>query len=374
MRLSNVIQLGLKELVSLRHDLVLVLLIVYAFTIAIVAPAKGVRLELQNASIALVDEDRSPLSRQLADGLRQPYFQSPYLVSLQQADDGMDAGHYTFILDIPPRFQADLTAGRQPVLQLTVDATAMVQAGSGARYIESMVDLETRGFLTGYKEEGVQPVNLVTRLMFNPNGDSAWFLAVMQIANMCTLLGILLTGAALIREREHGTIEHLLVLPLTPLEIMLAKVWANALVILLAATVSLLVVVHGFLEVPIAGSVPLFVLGLAVYLFALTAIGIFLATLARSMPQFGLLSIPVFLVMYMLSGANTPLDAMPELLQRIMLVSPTTHFVAFSQGVIFRGAGMMLVWPQLLATATIGAVAFVAALLRFRQTISLTRL
>lgn len=374
MRLSNVIQLGLKELVSLRHDLVLVLLIVYAFTIAIVAPAKGVRLELQNASIALVDEDRSPLSRQLADGLRQPYFQSPYLVSLQQADDGMDAGHYTFILDIPPRFQADLTAGRQPVLQLTVDATAMAQAGSGARYIESMVDLETRGFLTGYKEEGVQPVNLVTRLMFNPNGDSAWFLAVMQIANMCTLLGILLTGAALIREREHGTIEHLLVLPLTPLEIMLAKVWANALVILLAATVSLLVVVHGFLEVPIAGSVPLFVLGLAVYLFALTAIGIFLATLARSMPQFGLLSIPVFLVMYMLSGANTPLDAMPELLQRIMLVSPTTHFVAFSQGVIFRGAGMMLVWPQLLATATIGAVAFVAALLRFRQTISLTRL
>ena len=374
MRLSNVIQLGLKELVSLRHDLVLVLLIVYAFTIAIVAPAKGVRLELQNASIALVDEDRSPLSRQLADGLRQPYFQSPYLVSLQQADDGMDAGHYTFILDIPPRFQADLTAGRQPVLQLTVDATAMAQAGSGARYIESMVDLETRGFLTGYKEEGVQPVNLVTRLMFNPNGYSAWFLAVMQIANMCTLLGILLTGAALIREREHGTIEHLLVLPLTPLEIMLAKVWANALVILLAATVSLLVVVHGFLEVPIAGSVPLFVLGLAVYLFALTAIGIFLATLARSMPQFGLLSIPVFLVMYMLSGANTPLDAMPELLQRIMLVSPTTHFVAFSQGVIFRGAGMMLVWPQLLATATIGAVAFVAALLRFRQTISLTRL
>jgi ABC-2 type transport system permease protein len=373
-RLSNVIQLGLKELVSLRHDLVLVLLIVYAFTIAIVAPAKGVRLELRNASIALVDEDRSPLSRQLADGLRQPYFQSPYLVSPQQADDGMDAGHYTFVLDIPPRFQADLTAGRQPVLQLSVDATAMAQAGSGARYIERMVDLETHGFLTGYEEEGVQPVNLVTRLMFNPNGDSAWFLAVMQIANMCTLLGILLTGAALIREREHGTIEHLLVLPLTPLEIMLAKVWANALVILLAATASLLVVVHGFLEVPIAGSVPLFVLGLAVYLFALTAIGIFLATLARSMPQFGLLSIPVFLVMYMLSGANTPLDAMPELLQRIMLVSPTTHFVAFSQGVIFRGAGMMLVWPQLLATAAIGAVAFVAALLRFRQTVSLTRL
>ena len=185
---------------------------------------------------------------------------------------------------------------------------------------------------------------------------------------------VLVTGAALIREREHGTIEHLLVMPLTPLEIMLAKVWANALVILVSATAALLLVVHLFLGVPIAGSVPLFVLGLAVYLFALTAIGILLATLARSMPQFGLLSIPVFLVMYMLSGANTPLDAMPVLLQRIMLASPTTHFVAFSQGVIFRGADLSLMWPQLLATASIGALAFFAALRRFRQTISLTRL
>jgi ABC-2 type transport system permease protein len=92
------------------------------------------------------------------------------------------------------------------------------------------------------------------------------------------------------------------------------------------------------------------------------------------MPQFGLLSIPVFLVMYMLSGANTPLDAMPELLQRLMLASPTTHFVAFSQSVVFRGAGISIVWPQLLATAGIGALAFMAALARFRRTVTLTRL
>ena len=374
MRLANVVHLGLKELVSLRHDLVLVLLIAYAFSIAIIAPAKGVRLELENASVAVVDEDRSPLSRRLIDGLRPPFFQTPKPVSLGEVDVGMDAGHYTFVLDIPPGLQADLTAGRRPTLQLNVDATAMAQAGSGARYVESMIGIETEAFLRGYRQEVAQPVAMVSRLAFNPNSESAWFLAVMQIANMCTLLGILLTGAALIREREHGTIEHLLVMPLTPLEIMLAKVWANALVILLSATAALLLVVDLFLGVPIAGSVPLFVLGLAVYLFALTAIGILLATLARSMPQFGLLSIPVFLVMYMLSGANTPLDAMPELLQRIMLVSPTTHFVAFSQGVIFRGADLSLMWPQLLATAAIGAIAFFAALRRFRQTVSLTRI
>jgi ABC-2 type transport system permease protein len=250
----------------------------------------------------------------------------------------------------------------------------MAQAGAGARYIEEVVEWEVRAFLGQSPTESGERVRQVTRLLFNPNGDSSWFMAVMQIVNMCTLLGIVLTGAALIREREHGTIEHLLVMPLTAAEIMLAKVWANALVILVGATLSMVLVVHLALGVPIAGSMALFGLGLAVYLFSLTAIGILLATVARSMPQFGLLSIPLFLVMYMLSGANTPLDAMPVFLQRVMLISPTTHFVAFAQALVFRGAGITIVWPQLLATALLGLVAFVLALARFRKTVSLTQL
>jgi ABC-2 type transport system permease protein len=374
MRLTNVYRLGLKELTSLRYDPVMVFLIVYAFTFSIIAPSRGVKLELENASVAVIDEDRSQLSRRLVDGLRAPYFQPPVGIGIEDLDRAMDAGRFTFVVDIPPRFQADVAEGLAAALQVNVDATAMTQAGAGARFLERELAEATRAYLIGYRSEEKQPVSAVTRLLFNPNGESAWFMSVMQIVNMCTLLGILLTGAALIREREHGTIEHLLVLPLTALEIMLAKVWANALVILIGATLALLLVVHAVLGVPIAGSVPLFVSGLAVYLFALTALGILLATIARTMPQFGLLSIPVFLVLYMLSGANTPLDAMPDLLQRIMLVSPTTHFVAFTQSVIFRGAGIGIVWQELLTTAVIGLAAFSAALARFRRTVSLTRL
>jgi ABC-2 type transport system permease protein len=374
MRPSNVYRLGLKELISLRYDLVLVLLMIYAFTFAIVAPARGVKLELANASVAVVDEDRSPLSRRLIDGLQAPYFQTPALIGQGAVDAAMDAGRFTFVIQIPSRFQADVLEGRGPALQVSVDATAMAQAGAGARYIEEVVEWEVRAFLGQSPTESGERVRQVTRLLFNPNGDSSWFMAVMQIVNMCTLLGIVLTGAALIREREHGTIEHLLVMPLTAAEIMLAKVWANALVILVGATLSMVLVVHLALGVPIAGSMALFGLGLAVYLFSLTAIGILLATVARSMPQFGLLSIPLFLVMYMLSGANTPLDAMPVFLQRVMLISPTTHFVAFAQALVFRGAGITIVWPQLLATALLGLVAFVLALARFRKTVSLTQL
>jgi len=373
MRLGNVYRLGLKEMVSLRHDPVLVLLIIYAFTFAIIAPARGVKLELENASVAVVDEDRSQLSMRMTDSLREPYFQPPAEIDIREVDAAMDAGRYTFVIDIPPRFAADLKEGQRPSVQVNIDATAMAQAGAGARYIEQVLAQESVDYLADHPHELEPAVAVVTRLAFNPNGNSTWFMAVMQLINMSTLLGILLTGAALIREREHGTLEHLLVMPLSAAEIMLAKIWSNALVILVAATLSVFVIVRGVLEVPIAGSIPLFLLGLAAYLTSLTAIGILLATVARSMPQFGLLSIPVFLVMYMLSGANTPLEAMPELLQRVMLISPTTHVVAFSQSVAFRGAGIEIVWPHLLATAAIGVIAFVAALARFRRTVTLSQ-
>ncbi|MFO8151837.1 ABC transporter permease [Thioalkalivibrio sp.] len=374
MRWRSVYRLGLKEMISLRHDPVMVLLILYAFTFAIVAPARGVKLELENASIAVVDQDRSSLSRQMVEVLRPPYFQPPAEIDMDQVNPAMDAARYTFVLDIPAGLESDLIEGKHPAIQLNIDATAMAQAGAGARYLEQALVLEAENYLAAGASREPVPVEAVTRLAFNPNGNSSWFMSVMQLVNMSTLLGILLSGAALIREREHGTLEHLLIMPLNAGEIMLAKVWSNALVILVAATLSLLIVIRGFLGVPLAGSVALFVFGLACYLAALTAIGILLATVARTMPQFGLLSIPVFLVMYMLSGANTPLDAMPEFLQRVMLVSPTTHFVAFSQAVLFRGAGFADVWQPLLATAAIGSLAFVAALARFRRTVTLSRL
>lgn len=374
MRLNAIYRLGLKELISLRYDPVLVLLMVYCFTISIIAPARGVKIQLENASVAVVDEDRSPLSARLTAALLPPYFQPPEPITATAMNQALEAGRYTFVIDFPPKLLADVREGLRPAIQVNVDATAMAMAGAGARYLERVLAEEPLYHLRDEAPAPVPAVTAVTRLAFNPNGDSTWFLAVMQIVNMCTLLGILLTGAALIREREHGTIEHLLVMPLTAGEIMLAKVWANGLVILVAATLSMKLVVSGVLGAPDLASPALFILGLAIYLFALTALGIFLATLARTMPQFGLLSIPMFLVMYMLSGANTPLDAMPEFLQRVMLISPTTHFVAYVQSLVFRGAGLDLLWPHLAATLGLGVLAFGLALARFRQTVSLSRL
>ncbi|MDU6671725.1 MAG: ABC transporter permease, partial [Bradyrhizobium sp.] len=213
-------------------------------------------------------------------------------------------------------------------------------------------------------------VNLVTRIAFNPNITTAWFEGVMGIINSVTMLAIILAGAALVREREHGTMDHLLVMPLSPFEIAMSKIWANALVIAVAVAVALYVVVRWYLQVPINGSVPLFLSGTVLYLFFATAVGLFLGTIARSMPQLGLLYILVAVPMNLLSGAMTPVESQPVWLATIMQASPSTHFVSFAQSILYRGAGLDVVWPQFLAVAGIGALVLALTLRRFRAAIA----
>ncbi|EPR13789.1 hypothetical protein M527_00350, partial [Sphingobium indicum IP26] len=142
------------------------------------------------------------------------------------------------------------------------------------------------------------------------------------------------------------------------------------LVVLVASFVSLTFVVRGALGVPVAGSTTLFFAGAALVLFATTSLGIFMATLARNMPQFGMLAVLVLLPLQMLSGGTTPRESMPQIVQDVMLIAPTTHFVELGQAILFRGAGFDVVWSQFLAIAGIGALLFAIAVSRFRKTIA----
>ena len=369
-RRKNVFRLGIKELWSLVRDPIMLVLIAWTFTFAIYVAATAMPESLHNAPIAIVDEDVSPLSARIISSFYPPHFKTPVLISLDDIDPGMDRGDFTFVLDIPPGFQRDVLAGRVPAIQLNVDATLMSQAFTGNGYIQQIVASEVNEFVQRYRSTATPPVELALRMRFNPNLEKGWFGSLMEIINNVTMLSIILTGAALIREREHGTIEHLLVMPVTPTEIMLAKVWSMGLVVLLAAMVALVFVVQGALHVPIHGSVALFIVAAALHLFATTSMGIFLATLARSMPQFGMLLVLVLLPLQMLSGGVTPRESMPDLVQNIMLAAPTTYFVSAGQAILYRGAGIDVVWPQFLAILTIGCVLFFAALARFRKTIS----
>jgi len=368
--LANVYRLGVKELWSLARDPMLLIFIVLAFTAMIYSSATARPETLHLAPIAVIDNDVSPLSQRIIDAFFPPHFLEPSRVTPAQADAGMDAGHYTFVLNIPPGLQRDVLAGRPAEVQLNVDATRMAQALTGSGYIQQMIGDEVSTFVNRYRAASLPSVDLAVRMRFNQNLTQSWFGALMEIINNVTMLSIILTGAALIREREHGTIEHLLVMPVTPAEIMVAKVWSMGLVVLVAAAFSLTFIVRGALHVPIGGSVALFLAGAALHLFATTSMGIFMATLARSMPQFGMLLVLVMLPLQMLSGGNTPRESMPGFVQDIMLAAPTTHFVELSQAILFRGAGIEVVWPPFVWLAAIGSALFALSLMRFRRTLS----
>ncbi len=368
--LRIVFRLGLKELWAVLRDPVLLGLVAYTFTIAIVTVARGVRTEVRDAAIAVVDLDRTPLSARLTDAFLPPWFKPARAIGLEEVERVMERGEATFVLVIPAGFEADLLAARAPELALLVDATAMTLAGNGAAYARAILEEEITRFLGREAALGSLPIRIEIRARFNPNLEAGRFLAVTQLVNNLTILAIVLAGAAVIREREHGTLEHLLTLPLRPVEVVAAKLWANGFLVLVAALLSLEAVVRGVLAVPLAGSPLLFATGAAIYLLAVTARGVMLATVATTMPRFGLLSIPVFVILNLLSGGFTPLESMPRWLQLTMQLSPTTHVVAFAQGVLFRGAGIDVLWPRLLAMAAIGGAFAGLALLRFRRTIA----
>lgn len=364
--LENIFWLGTKEVRSMLHDFALLGLVIYSFSLAIYAQSQGTTGELHSAAIAIVDEDHSQLSRDIARAFLPPYFQPAVLVPPQDIERLLDTASYTFVLDIPPHFARDVGAGRTPAVQVNVDATAAMQAGIGAGYIQQILTSQIERYATRSDDVTVDPVTLVMHVAYNPNVLTSWFNGIMGIVNNVTMLSIILSGAAVVREREHGTMDHLLIMPLTPLQIAMAKIVGNGFVITVATWLSLTFVVRLLLHIPVQGSVPLFIAGVMFYLFFSTSIGIYLGTIARSMPQLGLLFILVAVPMMLLSGANTPIESMPLALQYIMQVSPATHFVAFAKSILLRGAGIDVVWRQFLAVLGIGVVFLALALRRFR--------
>ena len=364
----HIFQLGLKEMLSLARDPVLLFLILYSFTMSVYTPSKNAVMDVVNASVAIVNEDNSQAARTVRESMQLPLFLPAAEIPFGDINRAMDTGKYTFIIDLPPRFQNDLARDATPTVEVITDATAMSQAGRGPGYISNILMRALNPFWSAAGNPKDKPVvSLETRGRFNANYEQGWFVAINQVINNISVLAIFLTGAAVLREREHGNIEHLLVMPLQASELMFAKIWANGLVVVVAALLSLFIVVKGVIGVPIAGSMLLFAAGLCIYLFSVTALGIMLSTMVRSMPQFGLLAFPVFIVMNLLSGGNTPLESMPLPLQKVMQFVPSTHFVAFSQAVLVRDATFQMVWPSMLKMLAIGSVYSFYTLTRFRK-------
>ena len=366
--LKNILALSGKELRSLFGDTILVIFIVMMFSTMVYNTATNATSDVRNANIGIVDYDRSPLTRQIVAALLPPQFAKPVYVNPNDTHDLLDKSQLTFVLEFPPNFQRDVLAGRAPEAQLLVDATAMTQAGMGSGYITQIFSREIQEFM-GVKQQISQamPARAVVNLQYNPNNQSSWFMGAAMAGNNIMLITLVLVGAAVIRERERGTMEHLLVMPVTATEIVVAKILANGLVVSAAAVLSMKFVVGGAIGAHLAGSFALYALGVVLFMFSVASLSVMLATLAPTMPQYSLLMVPTYIVFMMFSGSTSPRANMPEMAQRLSEYWPSTQFAHFAQSVMFRGAGLETVWVQLVALSVAGAVFLGLALVRFRK-------
>ena len=364
----NIYNLSIKELKTLFYDKVMVLLVIYSFSFAIYIGGTQTSTELRNASIAFVDSDKSTLSTRIIDSFMKPRFNTPAVISYDDVNAKLDSGYYTFVILIPANFEKDVLAGKSPDILANIDATRMTQAGIGSGYIQNIISQEVQTFLKGTYDSSVNP-QIVSRYKYNPNLTSMWFGSINEIINNIVMISILLSGAALVREREHGTIEHLMVMPLRAFEIMLSKILSTCLVVLVCVSFSLLVVIELILKIPLSGSVPLYLLCTFLVLFATTSMGVFMGTIVKNMPQLGMIFILTILPLMLLSGSITPYESMPMILQDLMKLMPTSHFVDLSQAILFKGASISIIWEKMLIIFIIGVVFFVSTLALFKRSL-----
>ncbi len=372
--LDRMVAMTVKELKQLSRDPILLIVIVYFFTVDIYVAGSGIQMDLKQAAIVVLDHDHSAASRDLIYRFRPPYFDLKGEISSEhEARELLDRGDVLAVLDIPADFQRDLMRGKNVSVQMQVDAsnaTLGTLATTYAGQIVARFGQEQAKERLGLTEAQLQAVPVIQdrhRVYYNPNQTDPWFMSISELLTVITMLSLMLPAAAAVREKERGTIEQLAVSPLTPAQILFPKVLAMGMIILLGAAVSLFLVILPAFHLPIKGSLVLFFIVTALYVFATSGLGLFIATLSHNLGQVVMLVILIMMPLLLLSGAWTPPEAMPDALRMAMVLSPLSYFIEMGYGILLKGAGLDILWDSLLGLALLGVVIFSFGVWRFRR-------
>jgi ABC-2 type transport system permease protein len=357
-----------KECSQLFRDVPILLFVVWAFTGAVYTGGHGVGAELRNYPVLVLDLSRSAESRELISRFRAPYFKIVgYAASDAELVRWLDGGRASLAIVVPPDFERRTHRGGAR-FQVISDGSQSMSATIAGAHIASIAGrysvalLETR---LGVAHGGLPQVDARVRVEYNPNLEETWFSGLLEVLNQVTMIAMLLAAAAMVREREHGTLEHLLVTPLRPWELFAAKVLPVVVLVPLAALGSVFGIVHGVFGTPIRGSVALFYAVSVVYVFALASLGLAIAVLARNLGQAMLLLLLILYPMMLLSGAFTPPESMGPFMRYASLASPVRHYVDFGYQVLFKGNGLAYVWPEIVGILALGVVLFALSVRRF---------
>ncbi len=363
-----------KEALQFFRDKAIFLFVLYAFTLDVYIAGNGFILTLKNGGMALLDMDRSAVSREITRRIRAPYFKwQEEISSPREASRLLDEGRVLGVLTIPPDFQRRLYQGRKAPLQLLLDGTQITSSTLASSYIARITAEYGQEFALKYY--GISAPTLAhiprvdgrSRVLFNPNMEDPYFTALDELFMMITVISIILLSTALVREREYGTMEQLLVSPIKPRHIILAKILFTMITLLVATQVTLALVIKGAFHISMRGSYPLFMVVTAIYIFSCCGIGLLIATLAQRLGHIGLLTLLFLAPILFLSGGWVPPEAMPPWMVPLTYLSPLKYYTDLGLGIYLRGEGLSLAWREILALTTVGSGYFLYGLLRFRK-------
>ena len=363
----------LKEFIQLRRDRVTLQMIVLVPLMQLLLFGYALNTDPKHLPAAVISQDNSAIARAFVAGLHNTeYFSIDYdLSSDTQGHELLKSGKVLFVITIPAHFERDLVRGEKPQILIETDASDPVASSGALAAASGMMDTilrqQLKGPLAGL-QAGPPPITLLTHRLYNPEGFTRYNIVPGLIAIILTMTGIMMTALSMTRERERGTMENLLAMPVSPLEVMVGKItpyvmigfFQSALIILAARLL---------FDVPVIGSLPLLFGAVTIFIVCNMALGFALSAAAQNQSQALQLSMIVTLPSIMLSGFLFPFLGMPVWAQVIGNVIPATHFIAISRGIMLKGSNFLEIWPHLWPLLVFMVMIMLIAMKRYRRTL-----
>lgn len=371
---ERILRMIIKEFIHVLRDNRMKAVLFVAPVLQLILFGYAVTWDISNIRTALVDLDKSPISREL---IRQ-FESSGYFRIVKKTNSPrdiatlLDEGKINIALEIPSGFSTDIKAKRQAIIQVILDGTDSNTATVAMDYTNRIVGRFSENFminqLTGDNSIGIHlsRIDLQSRAWYNPDLKSNYYNVPGVIAFIIMLTSLLLTSMAIVREREIGTMEQLMVTPITPLELILGKTIPFAIISFIDVLLITAVGVFWF-EIPIRGNLILLLFCTTLYLLSTLGIGLFISTVSHTQQQAMMSTFFFFLPAILLSGFMFPISNMPLLIQYITYLNPLRYFLVIVRGIFLKGIGANILWPQMLALFILGMLVIIMSSLRFRK-------
>ena len=339
-----------KELSVFLRSYGLLFVVVFFFLVEVYAAGNGITLDARNIRVGVVDETSGVVSAKITDRLHAPQFQPPRRYASQaQLMQAIRNKEVIIGLLFDPDFERDLLAKRPAKLNILLDATATTQSFMALSYLQNIV----------LQFETVQlPLEVAVHKLYNPNGENRWFMSLTEMLAVATMLSIILTAVIFVKEKEHGTWDIMLLMPVDPKVMILAKTLSQVIIVTTGIMLSTGFILFGVFDVPMNGSFAAFFLLSLLYAFTNAGIGLFIASVSKNTVEIAQKSVVIVLPMIFLSGSWTPIFAMHPFFQYLSVVSPLRYYIEGSINLFFRGTPTVELWPQFLGLALLAVVLY----------------